>query len=74
MSNYFYNTTGASDYITITGSTAGNITSTLTDSSGMWFPNYQDTTWMPYVPPKYKPRWHILQGYKIQMSKMWDEK
>ncbi len=74
MSNTWYNTTGTSDNITLTASTCDNFTFTgATDTSGVWFPYYQESTWMPYVETKYKPEWHIKQGYKYQIKHMWDD-
>ncbi len=41
-----------------------------TDSSSYTF-IYQEE-WKPYLEVKYKPKWHITLGYKIQIGKMWE--
>ncbi len=52
-----------------TANTSGNYTLSTND---MWFPNYTESTWVPYVDEKYEPKWHIKKGYKNQIKKMWD--
>ena len=49
-----------------------NTTSTASDTSGVWFPYYAESTWVPYVDEKYEPKWHIAKGYKYQIKHMWD--
>lgn len=54
-----------------TSSTAGTY-NLSTDTGGTWFPYYNESTWVPYVETDYIPKWHIAQGYKIQIKSMWD--
>ena len=61
----WYNTTSASDNITLTASTGLNTT---------WFPYYEESEWLPYYNTKYKPEWHIVLGYKKQFKSMWADK
>ena len=61
MSNFTWDTT-ASDTVTCFTSTA--------DSSTYTF--IYEEEWKPYSETKYKPKWHITLGYKIQMNQMWE--
>ena len=57
-----------------TGSTSDNFTftaSTLANDT-IWFPYYDESTWLPYKYEPYVPKWHITQGYKNQIKTMWD--
>ena len=59
------------------GTTTSNNTITFTtdgtDSGFSWYPNIiEDKDWLPYCYNSYEPKWHILLGYKTQMSNMWD--
>ena len=49
-----------------------NTTSTTCDNTGVWFPNYAESIWVPYTFEKYEPKWHIKKGYKYQIKHMWD--
>jgi len=73
MSNSFYDTTSASNTITLVTSTA-DVTSTtnLNDTDSVWFPYYMESTWLPYHSTPYNPEWHIKKGYKNQIETMWD--
>ena len=75
--NFVLNSMGGTctNDITLTASTSGDVTSTinLTDTNNVWFPHYMESTWMPYHIIPYKPEWHIKKGYKVQLSKMWDD-
>ncbi len=47
-------------------------TITTTGSDTVLFPYYAESDWTPYTIEKYKPKWHITQGYKNQIKHMWD--
>lgn len=50
-----------------------NSTTSTSDGNTILFsPMYNDSDWLPYVIPKYKPTWHINLGYKTQIKHMWD--
>jgi len=60
---------------TSTGSTTSNaITFTCdgTDTEFYWYPVPEDKDWLPYYYNSYKPKWHILLGYKVQLNNMWN--
>jgi len=52
-----------------TATTSGNYNLSVND---VWFPNYAESIWVPYVIEKYEPKWHIKKGYKYQLKHMWD--
>ncbi len=77
MSNY----SGTADYsdtftaTTSTDSTCGNVLSftaytnwNFRNNYNIWPKGIQD----PLTEVKYIPKWHIIQGYKNQITKMWD--
>ncbi len=59
MSNFTWDTT-ASDTVTCFTTTGASSYDLI----------YQEE-WKPYIETKYKPKWHIVLGYKIQMNQMW---
>jgi hypothetical protein len=64
MNNFtFFDTTSTTDCSTL------NFTADDT-----WFPYYLESTWIPYHETKYEPKWHVKEGYKNQISKMWNGK
>ncbi len=77
MSNYsgtanYYDTFTAT---TSTDSNYGNILSftantnlNFSNNYDMWPKGIQD----PLIEFKYTPKWHIIKGYKNQITKMWD--
>ena len=66
-----YSTASSWDLTTTTGSTI-NTYNLSTDGTGVWFPYYDESTWLPYIETKYIPKWHIKEGYKNQIKSMWD--
>jgi len=74
----WWNGTSTSSNFTATTSTddsySGNILSLTTNSTWIfddytqWPKGVQD----PSTEFKYTPKWHIIQGYKAQMKKMWN--
>ena len=50
---------------------ADTVTSFTTADSGSYTFIYEEE-WKPYSETKYKPKWHITLGYKIQMNQMWE--
>ncbi len=70
--------TTASDNITFTTSSdtySGNILSLTANTTWNFYNNYK--VWPkgvqdPSTESKYTPKWHILLGYKSQMSRMWE--
>lgn len=59
-------------------STAGTASDTITfttsgtDTEFSWYPVFDYKDWLPYHYDSYQPKWHILLGYKSQISNMWD--
>ena len=49
-----------------------NSTSSTSDGNTVWITMNGELEWIPYKIKKYKPKWHINQGYKNQIKKMWD--
>ena len=47
------------------------VTCFTTNDSGSYTFIYEEE-WKPYSETKYKPKWHITLGYKIQMNQMWE--
>ena len=60
INNFTWDTTAADTVTCFTTADSGSYTFTFEEE------------WKPYSEIKYKPKWHITLGYKIQMNQMWE--
>ena len=63
--------TGYTDIITTSSTAGADLVWASTADLTTFVPDSEFSSWEPYLFEKYTPKWHIIQGYKIQIKTMW---